>query len=98
VVVRRDRPDALARLQESFGNDPTVSVMQDRRLAERRASWPALGYPRLRRGERRRPRTWTPVGFLILRESGAEPIPAATIEGLEAAVRRVLGERRLRGA
>lgn len=94
VVVRRDRPDALTRLQERFRDDPGVRVVQDRRLGDRRGSWPTLGYPSQRRGERRRPRMWTPVGFLVLRERGAEPIPAVTVEGLEAALQRVLAAER----
>jgi hypothetical protein len=94
VVIRRDRPEALARLQVRFGDHPTVTVVQDRRRGERRGSWPTAGYPDARRRERRRPRTWTPVGFLVPGAPGAEPIPAMTVEALEAVVQRVLDKGR----
>jgi hypothetical protein len=36
VVVRRDRPELCGQLNESFGDNPRITVVVDRRLRERR--------------------------------------------------------------
>jgi hypothetical protein len=54
VVVRRDRPDVYALLRRSFEPDRRVSVIMDRRRANRRAESAWAGGERRRR-QRRQP-------------------------------------------
>jgi hypothetical protein len=72
VVVRRDRPELCEQLTESFGDDPRITVVLDRRQLERRgapASRPAVRSERRRGGDRRTPATsrdgqvWETLGF-----------------------------------
>ena len=53
VVVQRDREDVLARLRRTFGREPLVSVITDRRETDRRRA-SAAGPGERRRADRRR--------------------------------------------
>jgi hypothetical protein len=53
VIVPRTAPALFAYLKEKFANDPTISVMMDRRSQERRRRSDAPVAER-RRGDRRR--------------------------------------------
>jgi hypothetical protein len=72
IVVRRDRAELSQELIETFGEDPRVTVILDRRQAERRgapASRASAGAERRRGSDRRAPATdkdahvWVSVGF-----------------------------------
>jgi hypothetical protein len=53
VIVPQTAPALYAYLKEKFAEDPTISVIQDRRSGERRRRNDAPGSER-RRGDRRR--------------------------------------------
>lgn len=90
VVVRADQPEAYAALREHFADRPDVEVLLDRRVRERRKGADPT-YPVQRRiRQRRAPREWTPLGYVIARHEGAEPIPGRSLEELEATLRRLL--------
>jgi hypothetical protein len=55
VVVQRDREDLLARLRRTFGREPLVSVIADRRQADRRRGVAAAARERRRADRRRTP-------------------------------------------
>jgi hypothetical protein len=72
VVVCRDRPELCQQLNESFGDDPRITLVLDRRLCERRrAPAPEASVSAERRGgsPRRTPPTdrngqvWETLGF-----------------------------------
>jgi hypothetical protein len=92
VVVRGDRPDVYRALKAHFAEDPGVQVVLDRRRAgDRRTAPSRLAYPEQRRGQaRRRPREWMPLGYVIVKQQGVEPVPARTLQDLEAVIRRAL--------
>ena len=52
-VVARGRPDLLARAQQSFGSDPRIEIVPDRRLSQRRRLSQVAGVER-RSSDRRR--------------------------------------------
>jgi hypothetical protein len=90
VLIRADRTDLVEPLRSRFAADSRVEVILDRRVAERRSGRGPAGLPEQRRDERRRPQPWTPLGFVIPRETGAEPVPANSVEDLERTLRRLL--------
>jgi hypothetical protein len=71
VVVRRDRPELCEQLNESFGDDPRITVVVDRRLRERRrppAPRASVRAERRRGNDRRMPPDrngleWDTLGF-----------------------------------
>jgi hypothetical protein len=54
VIVPRTAPALFAYLKEKFADDPTISVIMDRRVAERRRRSDPPGTER-RQGDRRQP-------------------------------------------
>ena len=54
VIVPRTAPALFAYLKEKFADDPTISVIMDRRIGERRRGSEAPRTER-RQGDRRRP-------------------------------------------
>jgi hypothetical protein len=82
IVVRHDRADLCRRLGESFEADQRVTVVLDRRQAERRAprARKAPGTPERRgRQDRRAPHApedravWTSLGFRVQQIGASEP-------------------------
>jgi hypothetical protein len=70
VVVQRDREDILARMRRTFGREPLVSVIADRRQADRRRTpqlRPGLGTNGYRLVERSE-------GFLVFEAEARIPI------------------------
>jgi hypothetical protein len=65
AVVRRDQPDVFERVRKMIDGED-VSLLWDRRQAERRATWVPVS-PDRRRGDRRRSpeSTWVMLGFVI---------------------------------
>lgn len=72
VVVCRDRPELCEQLTESFGDDPRITVVLDRRRLERRrapVAQASVRSERRRGGDRRTPVTsrdgqvWETLGF-----------------------------------
>jgi hypothetical protein len=88
VVVQAGRPDVVDLLRERLRRLPGVEVVSERRVAERRGRQLMPADPDQRRRVRRRPRPWTPLAYVIPTVHGADPIPAGTVEEVEATVRR----------
>ncbi len=68
IIVRRGDTERFHFLQEIYRSQPSVRVIWDRRLVERRrSSSPAVSRDR-RTGERRTalPRSWTTMGFVFV--------------------------------
>ncbi len=80
IIVRRGDVDRFHFLQEIYRSQPSVHVMWDRRLADRRQS-AAPAMSERRESERRStpPRSWTTMGFVFV-ELGDEG-QAPTAEG-----------------
>jgi hypothetical protein len=83
MVVRRDRAELCQQLGESFGGDPRVTVVVDRRQSERRGTrGPDLpvAVERRRRRDRRTPPTdadgpmWANLGFRPHRRRSLGPL------------------------
>lgn len=72
VIVRRGHFATYELLNRTFGDDPTVQIIWDRRLAERRRAEGALGNSERRRNDRRRPppTQWGQLNYMI---AGNEP-------------------------
>lgn len=67
VIVRRGHFATYELLSRTFGDDPTVQIIWDRRVSERRRAEGALGSSERRRNDRRRPppTQWGQLNYMI---------------------------------
>ncbi len=67
IIVRRGDTDRFHFLQEIYRSQPSVRVMWDRRVNDRR-QWSTPAVPERRQSERRStpPRSWTTMGFVFV--------------------------------
>lgn len=75
IIVRRDRAEIFCTLEQHFHRERDVSVMWDRRTAERRAGGGAASRNR-RLADRRAvtPSTWSALGILVTRTGRRRPV------------------------
>jgi len=79
VIVRRGHFATFELLTRTFADDPTVHIIWDRRIAERRRAGDRQADAERRRSDRRRkpPSQWKQVNYMI---AGAESLGSAAAE------------------
>ena len=67
VIVRRGHFATFELLVRTFADDPTVQIIWDRRIGERRSGGAAAGNADRRRSDRRRtpPPQWKTLNYMI---------------------------------
>jgi hypothetical protein len=73
VIVRRGHFATFELLTRTFAGDPSVQIIWDRRVAERRRSTDRAGAGDRRRSDRRRepPPQWGQMNYMIASEAAA---------------------------
>ena len=76
LIVRRDCEDKLAVLRQTFANQPSVRVLADRRVRDRRAQAMPVSVDRRQRRDRRGapPPSWDVADYILV----AERVPRAS--------------------
>jgi hypothetical protein len=71
VIVRRGHFATFELLTRTFADDPSVQIIWDRRVSERRQSTDGHGRPDRRRSDRRRvpPMQWGQLNYMIATET-----------------------------
>jgi hypothetical protein len=73
VIVRRGHFATFELLTRTFADDPSVQIIWDRRIGERRQAVGGLGVSDRRRSDRRRmpPSQWGQLNYMIAGEASA---------------------------
>ncbi len=74
IIVRRGDTERFHFLQEIYRSQPSVHVIWDRRVADRRRAASPVGNER-RQSDRRAapPRSWTTMGFIFVEQVAVRP-------------------------